>query len=291
MAFTKEHSSALRRAGTTIGILALVASLVVGSDLFGSRQALFGSAAPPPRASAFSRIVTSSPAGDAQKTVLRSQPWWQEVGSFRGTAGSTAAARIDEDAIQWRMRWRCTSGRFRVSVAGTAKPLIDAACPRRGVTEVGSKPAGPLRVAAAGAWEIEVEQQVDVPLEEEPLAAMQASGARRLSTGSFYRVDQIGKGRVTIYRLPGGRHALRLDDFYVTPNIDLEIRLSPLRAPRTTRQYKSAPAAFVKRLDVTTGSMNFMIPKGIDPSRYRSVVMWCENLFSAYAAASLKPVR
>ena len=291
MASSSEHAGALRRAGTAIGLLALVASFVVGSDLFGTRASLFGSAAPPPRASAFSRIATTSPAERAQKTVLRSSPWWQRVAAFRGAGPRAVAPTIGDDAIQWRMSWRCTSGRLRVTAAGLPKPPIDVSCPRRGVAEEVAKPAGPLRIAATAGWEMQVEQQVDVPLDEPPLAAMRAPGTRALSTGSFYRIDQVGRGRVTIYRLPDGRHALRLEDFYVTPNIDLEIRLSPLRAPRTTRQYKRAPAAFASRLDVTTGSMNFVLPRSIDPRRYRSVVMWCENLFSAYAAATLRPAR
>jgi len=289
MAFTSGHAGALRRTGTAIGMLALGASFIVGSDLFGSRESLFGAAAPAPRASAFSRVATGSPADSARKTVLRSSPWWQKVGTYRGTGTGAAAPKIEAKAIQWRMRWRCTSGRFRVAAAGVAQPLIDVGCPRRSVTEEVAKPALPLRIAAGGPWEIQVEQQVDVPLDEPPLAAMSARGARKLSNGSFYRIDQIGRGRVTMYRLPDGRHALRLQDFYVTPNIDLEIQLSSRRTPRTTREYTRAPATFVSRLDVTAGSMNFVLPEGVDPSRYRSVVVWCENVFSAYAAATLQP--
>ena len=58
---------------------------------------------------------------------------------------------------------------------------------------------------------------------------MTAPGPSNVATGGFYRMDQVGKGSVTIFRLPSGRHALRLSGFYVKPNIDLEIRLSPLR--------------------------------------------------------------
>ena len=121
-----------------------------------------------------------------------------------------------------------------------------------------------------------------------PLPAMTAAGTRTLARGRFYGIDQVGRGRVTIYRLANGRHALRLDNFYVTPNIDLDIRLSPLREPRTTRQYRSAPSVRVQWLDVTTGSMNFLVPRNVDPRRYRSVVIWCQNIISAYAAATLR---
>jgi hypothetical protein len=33
--------------------------------------------------------------------------------------------------------------------------------------------------------------------------------------------------------------------------------------------------------------MNFLVPAGVDPSRYRSVVIWCPLITSAYAAATL----
>jgi hypothetical protein len=35
--------------------------------------------------------------------------------------------------------------------------------------------------------------------------------------------------------------------------------------------------------------MNFHIPAGIDPTQYRSVVIWCPPIQNTYAAASLAP--
>jgi hypothetical protein len=37
--------------------------------------------------------------------------------------------------------------------------------------------------------------------------------------------------------------------------------------------------------------MNLQIPEGIEPSQFRSIVIWCERLHSAYAAAPLTPGR
>ena len=281
-----------RRAGTALGLVALAASLVVGSDLFGAREGLFGSATPPPKASAFSRVADSPTAAGAgsEKTVLRSSPWWQEVDSFDGVGTTTTPAfEIQEDAIQWRVGWTCKEGRLVVRAPGSPEPLIDARCPGKATTEAAGKIDGGLEVTADGPWQLRVEQQIDVPLDEPPLPAMTGPDAVKVATGDFYRVDQVGNGQVIIYRLPDGRHALRLQGFYVTPNIDLEIRLSPLRAPKTTREFRSAPSKLVKFLDVTAGSMNFAVPRGVDPTRYRSVVIWCEQVVSAYAAAALRP--
>ena len=282
---TDASGSTTRRVAPIAGLLVLVASFVVAADLFGTRQALFGSATPAPQPSAFSR-VDSSPA-NSPRSVLRSQPWWQQVGRYSGVGSSEPDLfRIADGAIQWRVTWGCERGRFVVRTPGEP-PLIDEPCAERRVSELTKHPAGGMMIETTGRWTARVEQQVDVPLIEPPLKAMRASGASTIATGRFYRIDQVGRGRVTIYRLANGRHALRLTDFYVTANIDLEIRLSPLRKPRTTRQYLSAPARFVAPLDVTTGSMNFRVPAGVDPRRYRSVVIWCPLITSAYAAATL----
>lgn len=275
------------RLAPAAGLLVLAASFVIATDLFGARGALFGSATPPARASAFSRISTSPAAAPDSK--LRSQPWWQQVGRFRG-AGASAGGRfrIDRGAIQWRVAWTCTRGRFALRAAGAAQPLVEQPCGGRGRRELTRLPPGAVRVEADGPWTARVEQQVDVPLVEPPLAAMRTPGATTVATGSFYRIDQVGRGRLTLYRLANGRYALRLQDFFVSANIDLELRLSPLRRPRTTRQYLSAPARKAAPLDVTTGSMNFVLPRGVEPRRYRSIVVWCPTVTSAYAAATLR---
>lgn len=283
---TDRDGSTIRRVLSALGLLALAASFVLGTDLFGVRGEVFGKATPPPRESAFSRVA-SAPA-TATKSVLRSQPWWQHVGRFRGVGSSAPSLfRIDDGAIQWRATWTCERGRFVVREAGNPRPLIDEPCAARATKELTNRPRGALQVVADGAWTVRVEQQVDVPLVEPPLPAMSAAGSEITATGSFYRIDQVGRGRLTIHRLANGRYALRLRNFYVTANIDLEIRFHPLRKPRTTRQYLSRPSKLVAPLDVTTGSMNFRVPAGIDPRRYGSVVIWCPLITSAYAAATL----
>jgi hypothetical protein len=40
---------------------------------------------------------------------------------------------------------------------------------------------------------------------------------------------------------------------------------------------------------VTAGSLNFMVPAGVGPNQYRSVVVWCPLIDSAYAAVTLRP--
>ena len=188
-----------------MGFVVLGASFVVGADLFSSREALFGSATGSARAAATSRdgAFTSISSKAPAKSVLRSQPWWQEVVSIDSSSGSgTPAFSIDENAIQWRVRWTCDSGRFVVRSAAKPEPLIDAPCSGTSSRTLTSKPGPNLRIEAGNDFTARVEQQVDVPLVEPPLPAMSArrhaDGRRR---ARFYRMDQVGRGRMTVYRL------------------------------------------------------------------------------------------
>jgi len=275
-----------------LGVLALLASSLFGGNVLGVRERFLGSETPEAKAPAASRAPLSAPAPltPPQETVLRSQPWWQAVGDLEGTGSTaTAAVSINGDAIQWRVRASCRSGRLVVRAPGQARPVLDAGCPGDPVGYGARKGSVSLEVSAEGPWQLQVEQQVDVPLREPPLASMSAPGATAVAGGTFYRVDQVGTGAVKLYRLADGTYALRLDDFFVTANSDLELQLSTLDAPRTTEEIASTRSTTIASLDVTTGSVNFALPSGVDPTKYRSLVIWCERTSNAYAAASLKP--
>ena len=282
-----------KRVLTAMGLLLLVASAIVGSDAYGIRERLWGTEAPAQSARRRPRgrraIDPARPDGGSGEDNVRSQPWWQKVTTVEGTGAMTAPAfTIDAGAIQWRVRWTCQTGRLTVQVPNRPRPVVDASCPGGEAgygTQTGSVS---LQVRADGPWQLQVDQQLDVPLNEPPLPAMTAPGARTLATGEFYRIDQTGTGQVHIYRLPDGSHALRLENFYVTPNVDLEVVLSPLAEPRSTQQISDAGFASVARLDVTAGSMNFTVPPNVNPSEFKSVVIWCQPAFSAYSAAVLQ---
>ncbi len=277
-----------------LGILALLASALFGGNAFGVREHFLGSESPTARPAAASRggdatAGQGSAALVAKPTVLRSQPWWQGVTTLEGVGPTTAAApfTIDPDAIQWRATPTCQTGRLLVRAPGQADPVLDATCP---VSEVGygtGTGSVSLEVTADGPWQLQIEQQVDVPLVEPPLPGMTEPAA--VMTGEFYRVDQVGMGTATIYRLPDSSYALRLDDFFVTSNTDLELQLSPLEAPQTTEEVRDARSGTIAALDVTAGSLNFALPPGLNPADFRSLVIWCERTRNAYAAATLGP--
>jgi len=231
------------------------------------------------------------------KAVLASQPWWQSVAMLQGTASMTPTVTIGSGAIQWRLTWSCgPGGRLGVKLVGgtgsiAAKPLIDEGCPGQGAAFSTKTGSIRLHVAATGPWQLLIEQQVDVPLIEPPLPAMTAPGAAAVSTGTFYDIGQKGHGQVTIYRLADGAHALRLDAFYVTPNSELEIRLSARSAPHSDGDVTGAQVATVASLPTTAGSMNFTVPRGVDPTRFQSIVIWCRTVQTVYSGATLTPAR
>lgn len=292
----KPAAATSQRALSVLGLLAVVASALVGANLRGSRERLWGSESPVARQVAGSREApeAASPARPAptngDTTLLRSQPWWQGLAKLDGSGSTTATPfSVADGALQWRVKPTCQTGHLLVRAPGQARPVLDAACP---TTETGygvRKGSVALQVTADGPWSMTVDQQVDVPLDEPPLPVLSAPGTRPVLSGSLYRIDQVGNGTVTFYRAGDGSTVLRLDSFFVTANVDLELRLSTLEAPHSTEQYLAAPSVFVAPLDVTTGSLNFTVPADVDPTRYRSLVVWCPIVDSAYAAATLKP--
>jgi len=144
-----------------------------------------------------------------------------------------------------------------------------------------------LAVDAQGGWEARVEQQLDVPLAEPPTQAMTAPGRRVVSRSELYGVDKEATGTMTVYRERDGRLSLRLEDFYITPNVDLEFRLSAQARPRSTPQAATKPYRDVGFLKATAGSINHRLPAGTSLADVRSVVIWCEITRNAYAAAPL----
>ncbi len=280
------------RFAAALGLLALVASALFGGNVLGVREHFLGSETPTARPAAVSRAAAgpASAALTPKQTVLRSQPWWQRVTTLEGVGPMTTEAfAVDAGAIQWRVTPTCQTGRLVVRAPGPAAAVVDAECPKPEIgygIETGSVA---LEVSADGPWQLQIEQQVDVPLTEPPLPAMSAPGAAVVS-GSFYRVDQVGMGTVTIYRLPDGSYALRLDDFFVTANVDLELQFSMLEAPQTTEEVRDARSGSIASLDVTAGSLNFAVPPDLDPTKFNSLVIWCELTRNAYAAATLQPV-
>lgn len=276
-------------------MLVVTFSAVVGSNVFGLRDYFLEPAAPDPAPPALGRVADSGATANwpaAAPTSLRSQPWWQEVKTLEGAGTMTAPAfTIGDGAIQWRVKGTCQSGQIVVRAPSQSRPVVDSGCSGE-VTGFGIR-TGPisLQVTAGGPWKLTVAQLIDTPLVEPLTPAMTAPGSKVIASGSFHNIDKTGTGKVSVYEQADGRYSVRLDDFYVSATADLQLRFSTLEAPRTTEEYLNAKSEFIVVMDVTAGSLNYAVPSGGDPTLYKSVVVWCEPVKSAYAAASLGSVR
>ena len=277
-----------------VAVLVVTVTGIVGSNAFGLRDHLFAPATSEATTPALGRMAGTAPAGRsaAAPTSLRSQPWWQDVTTLEGTGDPMAPEfTIAKGVAQWRLQGTCQSGRIVVRAASQPRAVVDTAC--SGDVIGFGRGSGPvsLRVTAGGAWKLTVAQLIDTPLVEPRLPAMTGRGAKAIATGSFYNVDKSGIGRVTVYEQADGRFSVRLDDFYVSPHADLQLRFSTLAAPRTSKEYLNAKSEFMVVLDVTAGSLNYTVPAGGDPTLYKSLVVWSSPVQSVYAAASLGAIR
>ncbi len=226
------------------------------------------------------------------RTARRAAPRWQPVARFAGTAPAVRPVAIASGAIQWRARWRCTSGKLALAVEPrprSASRRSGGRCPGSGESSWVQTGDQRLRVTATGRWSVVVEQQVDTPIDEPPLAAMSARGARVLATGSFYPVERKGSGRARLYRLADGRAALRLEPFRTSSNTDLYVWLSVARRPRTTKQaVRARRLGRLIALKSTIGPQNYVLPASVDPQDIRSIVIWCVPIQIVYTAAALR---
>lgn len=142
-----------------------------------------------------------------------------------------------------------------------------------------------MRVAAAGRWVVQVDQQLNTALSESPLPGMDRKSL--VARGGLYDVDQTGDGEAALYRLPEGGLALRFDPFRVTNNSDLFVWVSRDPEPRTSEEALGSEHVSVARLKATGGAQNYVLPAGVAEEDVRSVVIWCEPIRVAYAAATL----
>lgn len=224
-------------------------------------------------------------------TLQPAAPRWQRVASLEGRGEKTAALQISPGALQWRVRWRCTSGLMTLSVAPpapTGRARGDGNCPRSGETSWIQTGAVRLRVAAAGRWSAVVEQQLDTALREPPLRAMRSPGARLLARGRFYPIESPGKGTALVYRLPSGRLALRLEHLRTSAYPNLFVWVSQARRPKTSEQSADTPHVELGALKSTRGDQNYLLPKSLDVDAVGSVVIWWEPVGMAYTAAALE---
>lgn len=80
---------------------------------------------------------------------------------------------------------------------------------------------------------------------------------------------------------------LRLDPFVVTANTDLFVWVSEAEAPKSSAEALGSVHVQIERLKATSGAQNYLLPADVATKSVRSIVVWCEPVRTAYAAATL----
>lgn len=140
-------------------------------------------------------------------------------------------------------------------------------------------------IDAAGPWTAIVDQQIDTLLNEP--APPSANDAAIIAQGPFYDVEKKGKGFAKLFNLPDGRRILRFENFEVTNNTDLFVWLSEAPHPNNSAESVGASKVVLGNLKSTLGNQNYEIPAEVLTERIRSIVIWCQPVSIAYAAAAL----
>jgi Electron transfer DM13 len=110
-----------------------------------------------------------------------------------------------------------------------------------------------------------------------------------VASGTFIHANpsdpiHYGKGKVTVFQ-----DLLHLEgDFEVGPGPKFHVYLVP--DANVTPSTRVAQTRYVDlgRLKAFKGSQNYPVPSGIDPARYQSVVIWCEQFGVLISPAALK---
>ncbi len=229
--------------------------------------------------------TTSATTPSGPKAAAR----WETVTTFNGSgAFQTPDFTILASAIQWRVRFTCTAGTMRITSTPPPRrpgPVVDTTCPK---DDTGySIVTGPVRLSieTTGTWKATIDQQVDTPLDEPLLAGMTPD--KVVSSGSFYKLEVKGEGTAKLYRLADGRRILRFEAFSTGENTDLFVWVSELAKPATSAEAVRSPHVELTNLKSTLGSQNYEIPASIPTDKIKSVVIWCQPVAIAYAAAAL----
>lgn len=100
-------------------------------------------------------------------------------------------------------------------------------------------------------------------------------------SGEFYGSDDFhyGSGTATVIEVEPGRYRLRLSDFSVRNGPDLYVYLSP-----SANGYANG-AVEVGVLKATDGSFGYDLPAGLDPTDFRSAIIWCKQFSHLFATA------
>jgi hypothetical protein len=152
--------------------------------------------------------------------------------------------------------------------------------------------AGSVRVCGSGvggevvwATEAEVEPSTSVQAETEVVSPIPAEEGVLISQGELMGADAFhgGSGQILLIQSPTGETILRFQDFRVRNGPDLRVYLSPDPGGAV----RAEGAISLGTLRGTSGFINYTVPADVDPTVFRSVIIYCEPFGVVFATAVL----
>ena len=116
----------------------------------------------------------------------------------------------------------------------------------------------------------------------------EADRATLIASGQFIHANPSdpvhwGRGKVGVYQ-----GAVFLEpDFEVGPGPKYHVYLAPNAKVRSEENVKGSMFVDLGRLRAFKGSQRYAIPAGVDPKKYPSVVIWCEQFGVLISPADL----
>lgn len=141
-------------------------------------------------------------------------------------------------------------------------------------------------VAGAAFWYLASPLWIDRVVNEE---LVQGNQVMTLAEGRFRDADAAhkGQGLARIVTIPGGGVEVQLSEFSVTNGPDLELWLSAHPDPAKSSDVTGAEWLSLGLLRGNIGDQSYRIPAGTDLSKYKSVVVWCEQFGVLFSPAAL----
>ena len=122
-------------------------------------------------------------------------------------------------------------------------------------------------------------------------AVAQTASPEPLAAGSFHGVAHKTSGTATIYKLAGGKRALRLTDFETSNGPDVQVYLVAATDAKDNETVTKAGFVHLGALKGNKGNQNYDLPADLDLNKYRAVTIWCRRFGVNFGTAPLAPPR
>ncbi|TDD25462.1 hypothetical protein E1218_14890 [Kribbella turkmenica] len=186
-----------------------------------------------------------------------------------------------------RSRWRAAlvaAAAVAVVVTAVALPLFQ---PWRLFTDKVVDEALP------GAVPISTQSSSTTPptVSEKPSATTRPAGPEVLLTGKLITHEHDTEGTVAVLRLPDGSRVLRLENLATSDGPDLKVWLSDaavVPGRKGWHVFDDGEYRNLGSLKGNHGNQNYVIPKDVELTDFRSVAIWCDRFNVSFGAAELR---